>query len=113
MDNVIVEKSKRFAVDIVCLYKELVNEQKKFVLSKQMLRAGTSVGANVKEAQNAQSKADFVSKMSVALKEADETEYWLELLFETGYIHESAYGKIRGKCVEIIKILTSIVKSSK
>ena len=91
MDNVILVKSKRFAIDIVNLYKDLSNNQKEFVLSKQMLRAGTSIGANVKEAQNAQSKADFLSKMSIALKEADETEYWLELLYETDFIQENVY----------------------
>ena len=112
MDNVIVLKSKRFAIDIVNLYKNLSSNKKEYVLSKQMLKAGTSIGANVKEAQNAQSKPDFKSKMSIALKEADETEYWLELLFETDYISESCFYEIHGKCVEIIRILTSIVKNS-
>lgn len=112
-DNVILTKSKRFAIDIVNLYKVIVKKEKEYVLSKQMLRAGTSIGANVKEAQNAQSRADFVSKMSIALKEADETEYWLEPLYETEYISKELFEQTRGKCAEIIRILTSIVKNAK
>ena len=113
MDNVILLKSKRFAIDIINLYKDLSSKQKEYILSKQLLRAGASIGANVKEAQNAQSKADFLSKMSIALKEADETEYWLELLYETDYINKDLFEQIRGKCSEITRILTSIVKNSK
>lgn len=113
MGNAILEKSKRFAIDIINLYKDLSDNKKEYVLSKQMLRAGTSIGANVKEAQNAQSKADFLSKMSIALKEADETEYWIELVYETNYLEKASYDLIRGKCVELIRILTSIVKNSK
>ena len=83
-DNVIVDKSKAFAVRIIRLYQHLSSDKKEFVLSKQVLRSGTSIGANVKEASRAQSKADFISKMQIALKEASETEYWIELLQETG-----------------------------
>lgn len=113
MDNVILIKSKQFAIDIINLYKMLIDDHKEFVLSKQVLRAGTSVGANVKEAQNAQSKSDFLSKMSIALKEADETEYWLELLYETNFIQEDIFESLHGKCIEIIKVLTSVIKKTK
>ena len=85
-DNIILSKSKAFAVRIVRLYQYLCNDKKEFVLSKQLLRSGTSIGANVKEAVRGQSKPDFISKMSIALKEAAETEYWLELLYETDYL---------------------------
>ncbi len=93
-NNVIVEKSKRFAVRIVNLYKYLVNDKKEFILSKQLIRSGTSIGANVHEAIRGISKADFKSKMSIALKEASETEYWLEILYETGYLTKKIYGYI-------------------
>ncbi|NBU82544.1 MAG: four helix bundle protein, partial [Flavobacteriaceae bacterium] len=82
--NVIKEKSFAFAIEIVSLYKILA-ERKEFVLSKQLLRSGTSIGANVRESEHAQSKADFIHKLSIALKEANETEYWIDLLFETKY----------------------------
>ena len=86
-DNVVKDKSLEFAVRIVNLYKFLVNEQKEFVMSKQILRSGTSIGANIREAEQAQSRADFINKLNIALKEANETEYWLELLIRTEYIH--------------------------
>lgn len=82
-DNVVKDKSLEFAVRIVNLYKFLVNEQKEFVMSKQILRSGTSIGANIREAEQAQSRADFINKLNIALKEANETEYWLELLIRT------------------------------
>ena len=85
-DNVVKDKSLEFAVRIVNLYKFLVNEQKEFVMSKQILRSGTSIGANIREAEQAQSRADFINKLNIALKEANETEYWLELLIRTEYI---------------------------
>lgn len=112
-DNVIVEKSKAFAVRIIRLYKYLCDEKKEFVLSKQLLRSGTSIGANVKEAVRGQSKADFIHKMNISLKEASETEYWLELLFETDYITKQQFDSIIFDCTELIKILTSIVKSGR
>lgn len=111
--NVIVEKSKAFAVRIVRLCKYLCDEKKEFVLSKQLLRSGTSIGANVKEAVRGQSKADFVHKMNISLKEASEAEYWLELLFETDYITKPQFDSIVSDCTELIKILTSIVKSGR
>ncbi len=113
MDNIIEEKSFDFAVSIVNLYKYLCDSKKEYVLSKQLLRSGTSIGANVAEAQQAQSKADFVSKMSIALKEATETKYWLRLLNATNFLNEPDTKTILADCVEIEKILTSILKSSK
>jgi four helix bundle protein len=82
-------------------------------MSKQLLRSGTSIGANVRESINAQSRPDFISKLSIALKEADETDYWLELLLATGYLNDKEYQSIQDECTEIIKMLTSIIKSSK
>ncbi|MDR0307198.1 MAG: four helix bundle protein, partial [Chitinispirillales bacterium] len=112
-DNVVVDKSKSFAVRIVKLYQYLCGEKKEFVLSKQLLRSGTSIGANVKEAIRGQSKADFVFKLNISLKEASETEYWLELLHETGYISNSEFKSIIKDCTGLIKLLTSIINSSK
>jgi four helix bundle protein len=89
-DNPIKEKSFRFAVRIIRLYKFLTDEKREFVLSRQVLRSGTSIGANVKEALQAESKADFIHKLSISLKEASETEYWLQLLKETEYIDQTA-----------------------
>ena len=113
MENVIEIKSFDFAVRIVNLYKYLTNEKKEFVLSKQLLRSGTSIGANVAEAEQAQSTPDFVSKMSIALKEASETKYWIRLLASTSYLTEAETVSILNDCVEIEKILVSIIKSSK
>ena len=97
-DNAVVVKSKAFALRIIKLYK-MLNQQHEHVLSKQMLRSGTSIGANVKEAIRGQSRADFFSKLNIALKEASETEYWLELLHESGYIdNEAAYQSIYKDC---------------
>lgn len=112
-ENIIVDKSKAFAVRIVKLYKYLCEEKKEFVLSKQLLRSGTSIGANVKEAIRGQSKDDFAYKLNISLKEASETEYWLELLFETEYITKQQFNSIITDCTELIKILTSIIKSTK
>ena len=112
-DNIIAEKSYAFALRIIKLYKYLVVEQKEYVLSKQILRSGTSVGALVKEAEHAQSKADFLNKMNIALKEANETEYWLMLLKDSEYIDEKSYKSMHPDCVELIKLLISIVKSTK
>lgn len=112
-DNLIVDKSKSFALRIIKLYKYLCSEKNEYVLSKQLLRSGTSIGANIKEAIRGQSKADFVFKLNISLKEASETEYWLELLHESDYITYAQFESIHGDCVEIIKILTSIIKSSK
>ena len=111
-NNVLSEKTLAFAIRVVNCYKYLVDNKKEFVMSKQILRCGTSIGANSNEAIYAQSKADFVSKLSIALKEASETEYWLELLHESDYISEEQFQSIIADNIEIIKILTSIVKNS-
>lgn len=94
------------------LYKYLIAEKKKFVLSKQLLRSGTSIGANVAEAQKAQTKPDFNAKMNIALKEANETEYWLKLLYRTDYLTESEFESIKNDIKEIIAILVSICKKT-
>lgn len=110
-DNVIVEKSKSFALKIIRIYKILCDDKREFILSKQMLRSGTSIGANVKEAIRGQSKVDFYAKLFIALKEASETEYWLELLHESGYLSEENFSSIYPDCQEIIKILVAITKT--
>ena len=107
--NVVRDKSFKFALKIIELYKYLCDDKKEYVLSKQLLRAGTSVGANVEEAQAAQSKKDFISKMSIAAKEARETLYWLKLLKYGKYIMKV---EILIDSEELIRLLTSIVKSS-
>ncbi len=113
MKNIIEKKSFDFAIRIVRLYKYLSDKKKEFVLSKQLLRSGTSIGANVAEAQQAQSKADFISKISIALKETTETKYWLRLLNATDFLSDIEIKTILADCVEIEKILTTILKSSK
>lgn len=110
---IIEQKSFQFAVRIVKLSKYLRSTKKEYTLSKQLLRSGTSIGANVAEAQQAQSKADFISKLSIALKETTETKYWLKLLRATDYLSEAEFQSIFSGCVEIEKILVSIIKSSK
>lgn len=110
--NIIKEKSFAFAVDIVQLYKVLA-EKKEFVLSRQVLRSGTSIGANVRESEHAQSKADFIHKLSISLKEANETEYWLDLLYETKYLSDIEFQNIKPKIIELLRLLTSIIKTSK
>ena len=113
MDNIVEKKSFLFAVRIVNLNKYLCGEKKEFVLFKQVLRSGTSIGANVAEAQQAQSRPDFASKMNIALKEAVETKYWLRLLEATGYINVEEFMSIIADCNELEGLLVSIVKSSK
>ena len=109
--NPIVDKSKAFALHIIRTYTYLVSEKKEFVLSKQMLRSGTSIGANVREAQRGQSSPDFYSKMNIALKEADETAYWLELLHEGKIIEDEFYTGIYEECEELIRMLVGILKN--
>ena len=109
--NIILIKSKTFALRIIRLYKYLCQEKKEFILSKQIVRSGTSIGANAKEASVAQSKADFYAKLSISLKEAAETEYWLEILHESEYIDEKSFCSIYLDCKELLKILTSILKT--
>lgn len=110
--NIIKEKSFEFAVEVVSLYKVLV-EKKEFILSKQIVRSGTSIGANIREAEHAQSKADFINKLSISLKEANETEYWLDLLYETGHLNDDEFQKIKVKNIELLKLLISIINTSK
>ena len=110
--NLIQEKSFEFALEIVKLYQQLVG-QKEYVISKQLLRSGTSVGAMVRESEHAESKTDFIHKLSIALKEANETEYWLDLLKETNYLSETEYLSLQENIKEILKLLVSIIKTSK
>ena len=110
-ENVIMEKALAFSVRIVNLSKYLSQSKKEFVISRQICKSGTSIGANVSEAQRAQSTADFVSKMKIALKEANETQYWLQLLYQTEFITEREFHSIHGDLVEILKILTAICKN--
>lgn len=109
----VLEKSKLFALRIVKLYQFLTNVKKEFVLSKQILRSGTSIGANINEANCAQSRADFYSKMYIAYKESAETQYWLDLLLGGGYIDDPQYDSIFADCNELTRMLSSITKSQK
>ena len=111
-ENVIVLKSKEFAIRIVRLYRYLTEEEREYVMSKQLLRCGTSIGANVREAIRGQTKADFASKMNIALKEASEAEYWLELLHETEFLTDKQFQSIYSDCGELNRILTAIVKTA-
>ena len=112
-DNILLDKSFIFAVRIVKLYKYLCSKKKEYVLSKQLLRSGTSIGANINEAQDAQSKNDFISKLSISLKEARETKYWIELLRETDYLTDKEANNILEDLIEVIKLLVSIIKTTK
>lgn len=114
MNNSITHlKTKAFAIRIIHLYKFLTDEKHEFILSKQLLRCGTRIGANTHESNNAQSKLDFIHKLSIALKEADETSYWLDLLVETNYIEQSLFESIKTDLKEIIALLTASIKTSK
>lgn len=112
-ENVIKSKSFDFAVEIVNLYKDLANNKKEYVMSRQLLKSATSIGANVREAEFAQSKADFTNKMSISLKEANETDYWIDLLHATDYLNLETFEKYKPKTQEMLRLLVSIVKSSK
>ncbi|MCL2283327.1 MAG: four helix bundle protein [Fibromonadales bacterium] len=109
----VAEKSYNFAVNTVLLYKYLSETKKEFVLSKQFLRSGTSIGANVREAKQAQSKPDFLNKMNIALKEANETLYWIDLLFDSDYINIEKKQNYHKECNELISLLSAIVKTTK
>ena len=113
VENDIYDLSKAFAIRIVNLYKFLVNERHEYVMSKQLFRSGTSIGANAFEGKNAQSRADFNSKMNIALKEVTESGYWIDLLYDTDYLDEQQYESISGDCFKIIAVLTKIVKATK
>ncbi|MDR3188065.1 MAG: four helix bundle protein [Prevotellaceae bacterium] len=112
-DNILKTKSFRFAVRIVNLYKHLNGEKREFVLSKQILRSGTSVGAMIREAEYSESKDDFIHKMSIAQKEANETIYWLELLCETEYISGNEFESINPDAIELIKLITASIRTAK
>lgn len=112
-ENVVKNKSFAFALRIIKAYQYLCEQKKEYILSKQLLRSGTSIGAMVREAEHAESNADFIHKMSIALKEANETEYWLELLEKSNYLDEKASNSIRNDIEEILKLLTSILKTAK
>jgi four helix bundle protein len=111
--NVLKDKSYSFAIRIVQLYKHLSETKREFVLSKQVLRSGTSVGALIREAEFAQSKKDFISKMSISLKEANETSYWIDLLKDTSFLTTDEYNSLNEKIKELIKMLVSTVKTTK
>ena len=111
--NVVREKSFAFALRVVKLAKYLQEQKREFVLAKQVLRSGTAIGALVREAEHAQSKADFINKMSIALKEANETDYWLDLLHQSDYVTSESHASIHPDIQELIKLLVSIVKTSK
>ena len=111
--SVIKDKSYFFAIRVVNLYKYLAEEKHDYILSKQLLRSGTSIGALVREGEQAESKADFVHKLSIALKEANEVDYWLNILKDTNYISAQMFTSINHDCKEIIALLTSIIKTTK
>ena len=113
MANAIQTKSRDFAIRIIGCYKYLTEQRKEFVMSNQLLRCGTSIGSNTRESKNAQSRLDFLNKLNIALKEADETEYWIDLLHATGYLDDLQYNSINDDCTELIKLLTSIIKTLK
>ena len=112
-ENVLLEKAKDFAVEIVNLCRGIQSEQREYVLTGQLLRCGTSIGANLHEANYAQSRADFVSKIQIALKESYETEYWLELLSRTGFVSDERYGALHTACGTIRRMLIASINTAK
>ncbi len=110
--NIVVEKSFEFAVRVVNLYKFLTREHKEYVLAKQLLRCGTSIGANIAEAQRGQSKADFTAKMRIALKETNETVYWLKLLYRTDYLTKAQYESMNADAQELLNLLTALCRKA-
>lgn len=112
-DNILHQKSKSFAIRIVNSCKYLQSEKKEYILSKQLMRSGTAIGALIKESEFAQSRKDFLNKLYIALKEANETQYWLEILFETDYFLKEAFDSLSYDCLELIKLLVSITKKLK
>ena len=113
VNSIIQQKSRDFAIRIIGCYKFLTEQKNEFIMSKQLLRCGTSIGANTRESKNAQSRMDFLNKLNIALKEADETEYWLDLLHETKYLDDQQYTSLNDNCIELIKILTASIKKLK
>ena len=112
-ENIIEKKSYDFALEVIQLYKNLVESEREYIMSKQVLRSGTSIGANVREANSGVSKKDFVNKLGIALKEAKETEYWLSLLSDSNYLSKDKFESLIQKCNELIKILRSIILTTK
>lgn len=112
-ENILSEKSHSFALRMIKLYKYMIQEHREFVLSKQVLRSGTSIGANIEESVHAQSKVDFVHKLSIAQKEASETRYWLILLRDSDYLKKNLAKSLLDDCEEIQKILTASIKTAK
>ncbi|MBE6249729.1 MAG: four helix bundle protein [Prevotella sp.] len=112
-DNQVLIDSKAFALRIIRLYNYLREEKQVYVLSKQVLRSGTSIGANIRESVNAQSRMDFINKLNIALKEANETEYWLELLHESDYLDDKQFESMYNDCGKIAATLTKIIKTTK
>ena len=112
-NSIIQQKSRDFAIRIIGCYKFLTEQKNEFIMSKQLLRCGTSIGANTRESKNAQSRMDFLNKLNIALKETDETEYWLDLLHETKYLDDQQYTSLNDDCIELIKILTASIKKLK
>ncbi|SHJ45545.1 four helix bundle protein [Clostridium amylolyticum] len=110
-ENIIVDKSFGFAIEIVSLYNHLIKDKKEYVLSKQLLRSGTSIGANVREGINGVSRADFKNKLAIALKEAKESEYWIELMIATDILKEDEAKPIKNDCIELCRILSKIIKT--
>ena len=112
-ENILKDKSFKFSVRIVKLSQFLNNDKKEFVLSKQIIRSGTSIGAMVREAEYAESKADFIHKLNIALKEANETEYWLDILFQTQFLEKNIYESLIIDTKELLRLLISIIKKTK
>ncbi len=112
-DNIIVKKSYSFALEVIKIYKFLINEKKEYVLSKQMLRSGTSIGANIHEATAGESKKDFIHKLGIGVKEARETSYWLNLLKDSDYVNDEQFKNLNSNCDEGIRILNSIILTTK
>lgn len=113
MPNIVKDKSFAFAVRVVSVTKSLQTERREFVLSRQLLRSGTAIGALVRESEHAQSRADFIHKLSIAQKEANETAYWIELLHASDYLRGDVFQPLHNDVIELLKLLTSIIKSSK
>ena len=113
MANAVQEKSREFAIRIINCYKFLTEQKHETIMSKQLLRCGTSIGANTRESKNAQSRMDFLNKLNIALKEADETDYWLDLLHTTKYLDDKQYESLEADCKELVALLVAIIKKLK
>ncbi|MFW6274998.1 MAG: four helix bundle protein [bacterium] len=111
--SILKTKSYSFAIRIIRLVQHLQSDKREYVLSKQILRSGTAIGALIREAEFGQSKADFINKLGISLKEANETDYWLNLLFDTGYINKDLFNNLQPECKELIAILVSSIKTAR